>query len=130
MAGAELKVRRAVTDRTADYLLTQWGKWVWQNTGVPRYVSPLLALMRDNVPSTHGAAAAITDDEAEAVSAAVARLKSGREDVSDAIHLYYCYSLTQPQVAERMQIQRMKVRELLIMGEWYVQAWLDKRAAA
>ncbi len=119
-----------MTDRTADYLLTQWGKWVWQNTGVPRYVSPLLALMRDNVPSTHGAAAAITDDEAEAVSAAVARLKSGREDVSDAIHLYYCYSLTQPQVAERMQIQRMKVRELLIMGEWYVQAWLDKRAAA
>ncbi len=33
-----------------EYMLEQWGFWRMCEMGVPRYVSPLYALMRDNVP--------------------------------------------------------------------------------
>lgn len=116
--------------KQAEQLLEQWGIWTKQKTGTPRYVSPLLALMRDHVPGTHAADAAITDEDAEEVSAILARLNRGYPEVYRAIELYYRHNMTQHQAAERMNIRRIRVRELLVMGEWYVQAALDLREKA
>lgn len=114
----------------AEELLEQWGKWVWQKTGVPRYVSPMLALMRDHVPSTHAPDAAISDEDAETVSAIVARLKRGHPRASDCLHSYYKDGKTMQQIGREMALNRHQVRELLIAGQWYVQAELDRRMAA
>lgn len=116
--------------KSAEELLTQWGIWVWQKTGVPRYVSPMLAIMRDNVPCTHAPDAAITDEEAETVSAIVARLKRGHPRAYDALHAYYADGMTKERIGRAMAINRHQVRELLIAGQWYVQAELDRRMAA
>ncbi|MFP5338085.1 MAG: antiterminator Q family protein [Gammaproteobacteria bacterium] len=116
--------------KSAEELLTEWGKWVWQKTGVPRYVSPMLAIMRDNVPSTHAPDAHITDEEAETVSAIVARLKRGHPRASDCLHDYYVHGHTMQRIAHEMALNRHQVRELLIAGQWYVQAELDRRMAA
>ena len=40
------------------------GKWVWQETGVPRCGSPMLAIMRDNVAMERCLSASISDDDA------------------------------------------------------------------
>jgi len=125
--------------KDAEELLTEWGVWVWQKTGMPRCTSPMLAIMRDNVPSTHAPDAAITDEDAETVSAIVARLNRGHPDASDALHLYYAHRRTMAQIGReitsvaegrREKLSRHQVRELLIAGQWYVQAELDRRMAA
>jgi hypothetical protein len=116
--------------KCAEELLTEWGIWVWQKTGVPRYVSPMLAIMRDNVPTTHGPDASITDEDAETVSAIVARLKRGHPRASECLHMYYCDKRTMLQIGREMAMNRHQVRELLIAGQWYVQAELDRRMAA
>lgn len=116
--------------KDAEELLTEWGKWVHQKTGVPRHVSPMLALMRDNLPDVHAPDAQITDEDAETVSAIVARLKRGYPRASDCLHRYYAFNQTMQQIGREYQINRHQVRELLIAGQWYVQAELDRRLAA
>ena len=122
--------------RNAKDLLIQWGIWTNQNTGLPRYVSPLLALMRDNVPDTHAPAAAITDEDAEEVSRLVARLSRDTApskarggwngfQISEALHLHYCARMPQHIVAEKLRRNRQQVASMLDSGEWYIQAALD-----
>lgn len=116
--------------RSAEELLTEWGRWVWQKTGVPRYVSPMLAIMRDNVPDTHGPAACITDEDAETIAAIVARLQRGYPVASQAVHLYYCHNRTMEQIGRELGRNRHQVKELLTGAQWYVQSELDRRMAA
>jgi hypothetical protein len=113
--------------RSAQNLLTQWGVWTWQNTGVPRYVSPLLAMMRDAIPGVHGKSAAISDEDAEEISAILARLNQRYPKSYEAIELYYRFGRTQEQVARLMGEKRLKAREWIMAGECYVQAVLDMR---
>jgi hypothetical protein len=37
-----------------EYMLEQWGSWRMSGMGVPRYVSPSFAIMRDNVEQVGG----------------------------------------------------------------------------
>lgn len=37
-----------------EWLLEQWRNWRMDGMGVPRYVSPLYALIRDNTPCERG----------------------------------------------------------------------------
>lgn len=122
--------------RDARKLLEQWGIWTHQKTGMPRYTSPMLAVMRDNVPSTHAPDAAITEEDAEEVSALVARLSRDTEpskarggwngaQIAVALHLYYCDRLPQHVVGERINRNRQQVASMIDSGEWYVQAALD-----
>lgn len=122
--------------RKADQLLTQWGIWTRQRTGIPRHVSPMLALMREHVPSTHAPDAMITEEDAEEVSALVARLARDTVEskarggwngfqISEVLHLYYCANLPQHLVAERVRRNRQQVAAMLDSGLWYVQASLD-----
>lgn len=116
--------------KSAEELLTQWGIWVWQKTGVPRYVSPMLAIMRDNVPSTHAPDAAITDEEAETVSAVVARLQQRYPEASEAVHLYYCHNRTMEQIGKHLRKSRHQVKDMLSRVHGYVESEFDRRMAA
>lgn len=117
----------------AEELLEQWGKWVWQKTGVPRYVSPMLALMRDHVPSTHAPDAAISDEDAETVSAIVARLKRGYPESYEVLEKHYVFNMSLESIGPRMERQKLsryQVKERLVGARWYVQAELDRRSEA
>ncbi|WP_223528360.1 antiterminator Q family protein [Pseudomonas sp. A-RE-23] len=116
----------------AEELLTQWGRWVWQGAGVPGYgISPLYALMRDNVEQvTRSLPAAISDDEALMVDRAVASLWKRYPKTADCVRFYYCTGMTMQSVGNGLGLSRLKVRELIIAGNNYIQACLDMRAAA
>lgn len=116
----------------AEELLTQWGRWVWQGTGIPGYgISPLYAIMRDNVEQpTSNLPAAITDDEALMVDRAIASLWQRYPRTADCLRVYYCTGMTMQGVGNLFDLPRLKVRELLIAGNNYIQACLDMRMAA
>lgn len=116
----------------AEELLTQWGRWVWQGAGVPGYgVSPLYALMRDNVEQiASNLPAAITDDDAMMIDRAVVRLWRRYPATADCVRLYYCTGMTMQGVGNVLDLTRLKVREMIIAGNNYIQACLDMRMAA
>ena len=67
--------------------LYEWGRWVRQDSDKLGYQSPWLLLMRDNVQISRAPSAAITDDEAMTIDAAVAKL--ARHSV--VLHRVLCY---------------------------------------
>lgn len=111
----------------AEELLTQWGRWVWQGAGVPRYVSPSYALMRDNVEQISSASAAITDDDAMLIDSIIARMGRRDPEMAQCVSIYYATGRTMHGVGKVLGLQRLKVRELLIAGKCYVEAVLDMR---
>ena len=116
--------------RDAEDLLENWGRWVWQQTGVPRYVSPSLALMRDNVEMEGAPAPVITDDEALMIDSIVARMWRRDQQMADCVRIYYCTGRTMHGVGVMLGINRKKVAELLLSGRVYVDACIDMLAAA
>lgn len=116
--------------RDAEDLLSNWGRWVWQQAGVPGYVSPLHALMRDNVAQTKTPTALITDEEALLVDSIVARMWRRDQQMADCVRIYYCTNRTMHAVGNLLGLPRLKVRELLIAGRAYVEAGIDLQHAA
>ncbi|HEP8750905.1 TPA: hypothetical protein VDU49_003263 [Pseudomonas aeruginosa] len=113
--------------RDAEELLTQWGKWVWQETGVPRCGSPMLAIVRDNVAMERCLSASISDDDAMLIDGIIARMGRRDEEMANCVRVYYATEMTMQQVGKVLNLNRLKVRELLIAGRCYVEAVLDMR---
>lgn len=105
-----------------EYLLEQWGWWRMDGMGAPRYVSPLFALMRDNVPSEGGVKQyVITDDLALALDGAVARLTKRDEQMGGFIWLYFGAKWPALRVGRESGISEAKAREVIKAGV----AWID-----
>lgn len=119
-----------MTRRSAEDLLENWGRWVWRGAGVPSYVSPSLALMRDNVAMDSAPAPVITDEEAMLVDSIVARMWRRDPQMADCVRVYYCTGRTMHGVGQVVGLHRKKVAELLLAGRTYVDACLDMLAAA
>lgn len=104
------------------YLLEQWGWWRMEGMGVPRYVSPLYALIRDNNVSEGGAKNyCINDDVAMAVDQAVARLFTRDEQMGNFIWLYFGAKWPALRIARANDIGEAKAREVIKAGV----AWID-----
>lgn len=104
------------------YMLEQWGWWRMDGMGVPRYVSPLFALMRDNVPSEGGIKQyVITDDLALAVDGAVGRLTKRDPQMGGFIWLYFGAKWPALRVGRENGISEAKAREVIKAGV----AWID-----
>ncbi|MHC8321221.1 antiterminator Q family protein [Pseudomonas sp. GB2N2] len=104
-----------------EYLLEQWGWWRMDGMGVPRYVSPLLALMRDNVQMASTASYVITDDQALAVDSAVAKLTQRSGQMGLFLWLYFGAKWTMVRVGESAGISERSARELIKSGV----GWID-----
>lgn len=103
-----------------EYLLEQWGWWRMDGMGVPRYVSPLLALMRDNVQMPSTAGYVITDDQALAVDSAVAKLTQRNGQMGMFLWLYFGAKWTMVRVGESAGISERSARELIKSGVGWV----------
>lgn len=104
-----------------EYLLEQWGWWRMSGMGVPRYVSPAFALMRDNVQQISSRSYCITDDLAGVVDGAVARLTRRDQQMGDCIWLYFGAKWPAIRVGREFGISEAKARELIKAGV----AWVD-----
>ena len=105
-----------------EYLLEQWGWWRMDGMGVPRYVSPLYALIRDNNVIEGGAKNyCVTDDVALIVDRAVARLAQRDPQMGNFIWLYFGAKWTMVRVGEAAGISERSAREVIKAGV----AWID-----
>ncbi|QXH63799.1 antitermination protein Q [Pseudomonas azerbaijanorientalis] len=103
-----------------EYLLEQWGWWRMDGRGVPSYASPMLALMRDAMPSP-AKSYCITDELACVVDAALARLCKRDQQMGDVVWLYFGAKWPAIRVGRFHQVSEGKARELMKAGV----AWID-----
>ncbi|WP_439858081.1 antiterminator Q family protein [Pseudomonas syringae] len=104
-----------------EYLLENWGSWRMSGMGVPRYVSPLAALMNQCAPEATAMSYVITDDTAMLVDAAIARLIARNQQMGDFIWWYFGSKWTMVRIAETHKISERSAREIIRQGV----AWLD-----
>ena len=105
-----------------EYLLEQWGWWRMDGMGVPRYVSPLYALIRDNNVTEGGIKNyCITDDVALVVDRAVAKLAERDAQMGNFIWLYFGAKYPALRIARENDMGEAKARELIKAGV----AWID-----
>lgn len=104
-----------------EYMLEQWGYWRMSGMGVPRYVSPLFALMRDNVEQIGGISYCITDELAVRVDGAVARLTVRDAQMGECVWLYFGAKWPANRVGRHYGVGEAKARELIKAGV----AWVD-----
>ena len=72
-----------------EYMLQEWGVWLRVQSGVPSYVSPSLALMRDHVQVERAPDPCITDELALLIDGKVCRLFERYEEAGLALWNYY-----------------------------------------
>lgn len=105
-----------------EYLLEQWGLWRMDGTGIPSYISPTLALMRQiSAYPSSSKNYCITDEWATAIDRAVARLSHRDQQMGDVIWLYYGAKWPMMRVGKHFGISEGKTRELARAGA----AWVD-----
>ena len=113
-----------------EYLLEQWGWWRMDGMGVPRYVSPLLALMRDNVQMPSTASYVITDDQALLVDSAVAKLTQRKGQMGLFLWLYFGAKWTMVRVGESAGISERSAREIIKAGVGFIDGFLHGMSEA
>lgn len=113
-----------------EYLLEQWGWWRMDGMGVPRYVSPLLALMRDNVQMPSTASYVITDDQALVVDSAVAKLTQRKGQMGLFLWLYFGAKWTMVRVGESAGISERSAREMIKAGVGFIDGYLHGMSEA
>ncbi|MFQ6558192.1 antiterminator Q family protein [Pseudomonas sp. Lb2C1-1] len=121
--------KRTYTDKPlgdTEYLLEQWGWWRMDGMGVPRYVSPQLALMRDNVQMPSVSSYVITDDQALAVDSAMAKLTQRNAQMGLFLWLYFGAKWTMARIGEsagggEAGISERSTREIIKSGV----GWID-----
>ncbi|UEH06685.1 antiterminator Q family protein [Pseudomonas sp. HN8-3] len=113
-----------------EYLLEQWGWWRMDGMGVPRYVSPLLALMRDNVQMPSTASYVITDDQALAVDSAMAKLTQRNGQMGLFLWLYFGAKWTMVRVGESAGISERSAREIIKAGVGFIDGYLHGMSEA
>jgi hypothetical protein len=103
-------------------MLEQWGYWRMDGMGVPRYVSPLYALIRDNTACEGGVKEySMTDDLALVLDGAVARLTMRDQQMGNYIWLYFGAKFTALRIARENGMGEAKAREVIKAGV----AWID-----
>ncbi|TDV44415.1 hypothetical protein EC919_11487 [Pseudomonas graminis] len=105
-----------------EYLLEQWGWWRMSGMGVPRYVSPLYALIRDNTAGEGRVAEfVITDDVALVVDSAVARLTKRDAQMGGFVWMYFGMKWPALRIGRETKMGEAKAREIIKAGV----AWID-----
>ncbi|MNN51314.1 Phage antitermination protein Q [compost metagenome] len=102
-----------------EFLMEQYGLWVWSDNGVPRCSSPLLALMKrnpDNEKRLSSPRPIISDDRALAVDSFLAGLVKTDPTAVRSMTLYFVHGLTYREVGQEMVISYADARMLVRAG--------------
>lgn len=116
------------------FLLQEWGVWLRVQAGLPRYVSPAWAIMRECVAGHGGEQPMISDEIAQLVDSLVCRLYEERRGYREAgIALWHCrrYSgMSFRALGRLMGITHVKAQTLVEQAEAWIDCALCHRAAA
>jgi hypothetical protein len=116
--------KRTYTDKPlgdTEYLLEQWGSWRMSGMGVPRYVSPLAALMNQCCAEPSAMTYVITDDAAMVVDSILARLIKRNQQMGEFIWWYFGAKWTMVRIGEAHKMSERSAREVVRQGV----AWVD-----
>lgn len=103
------------------YLLNQWAVWLRVRVGIPGYVSPAWALMRDNVQVIRLPEPDIGDYAAMLIDRLVARLYARYPEAATALWNQYRYSMSNRTLGRLMGVSHVKAGELVSVAF----AWID-----
>lgn len=111
-----------------EYMLQEWGVWLRVQSGIPHYVSPSLALMRDHVQVERPPEPCITDELALLIDGKVCRLFARYEEAGLALWNYYRHQgMSYRRLAQLMTaalgkpFTHVRAQELVQVGA----AWVD-----
>lgn len=104
-----------------EYLLEQWGWWRMDGMGIPGYVSQMAAVMSMANPMSKVKEYRITDDVAEQVDQALARLTKRDQQMGDFVWFYYGAKWAANRVGREHGMSERQARELIRAGV----AWID-----
>lgn len=113
-----------------EYLLEQWGSWRMAGMGVPRYVSPVAAMMNQFNPEPGAQSCVITDDMALVVDAALARLIKREQQMGDFVWLYFGAKWPANRIARESGMSERKAWELIKAGVAWIDGAIDRTADA
>ncbi|MNG03726.1 Phage antitermination protein Q [compost metagenome] len=105
--------------KATEFLMEQYGLWVWSDNGTPRCSSPLLALMLRNPANQKrfgSNAPLISDDRALQVDSFMAGLVKEDPEVVQSMTLYFIHDLTYREVGEQMGRSYADARMLVRAG--------------
>ncbi|MGF6695206.1 DNA-directed RNA polymerase specialized sigma24 family protein [Metapseudomonas resinovorans] len=105
--------------KATEFLMEQYGLWVWRDNGTPRCSSPLLALMMRNPANEKrmGAPAPIiSDDRALQVDSFLSGLVKDDPEAVQSMTLYFVHGLTYREVGEQMGKSYADARMLVRAG--------------
>ncbi|ROL94183.1 antitermination protein Q [Pseudomonas chlororaphis] len=108
-----------------EYMLEQWGFWRLDGMGVPSYVSPAWALMRDVTPSS-SKSYVITDELAGLVDGAVARLCRRDPQMGDFVWLYYAAKWPAKRIGAKHNMCEAAARQLIKTGVGWIDCALER----
>lgn len=122
--------KRTYTDKAfgdTAWLLEQWGWWRMDGMGVPRYISPSYALMRDNTNIEGGIKAySLVDDMALVIDGAIARLTARDQQMGDFVWLYYGAKCTAMSIGRKAGMSEGKARQIIQAGVAWIDCALEK----
>ncbi|WP_256824677.1 antiterminator Q family protein, partial [Pseudomonas aeruginosa] len=105
--------------KALEFLMEQYGLWVWSDNGTPRGSSPMLALMKRNPANEKRFAAVIpciSDDRALQVDRFLARLYDEDPDAIRSLILYFIHGMSYRDIQDRMGISYADARMLVRAG--------------
>lgn len=126
--------KRTYTDKAfgdTAWLLEQWGWWRMDGMGVPRYISPSYALMRDNTNIEGGIKAySMVDDVALVIDGAIARLTARDQQMGDFIWLYFGAKWPALRIGREHGLGEAKAREIIKAGVAWIDCALERKCEA
>lgn len=108
-----------------EYMLEQWGWWRMDGMGVPSYVSPAWALMRDVTPSA-AKSYAITDELACMVDGIVARLCRRDQQMGEFIWLYFGAKWPAKRIGTKHHMSEASARQLIKTGVGWIDCAIER----
>ncbi|WP_110949668.1 antiterminator Q family protein [Pseudomonas bohemica] len=125
--------KRTYTDKPlgdTEYLLEQWGSWRMSGMGVPRYVSPVAAMMNQFNPEPSSQTYVITDDLAMIVDGVLARLTKREQQMGDFVWYYFGGKWPANRIAREHSMSERKAWELIKAGVAWIDGALDRSVDA
>lgn len=110
-----------------EYLLEQWGWWVWDGRGAPGYTSQMGAIMNLANPTHKSKVYSITDEVAALIDKAVARLLIRDHQMGHFLWCYFGEKYPANRIARENQMSERKAWELIKAGVAWVDGSLDNQ---
>lgn len=108
--------------KTIEFLLTEWGKWAYENRGLSLSYPSIDAPTR--LRTGTGAGSQITDDEGASIDSAISEMGRARPDQYNAIVLHYLNGKSYRAIGKDLKLHHRVVSDLINGGRMWLEGYL------